>query len=114
MSNNPNVRAQAARAGGRGGGHTPPPALTRPALFALTLLNYDLTPLGLWPQSQLLVLDLIPPHANFMTVAFMYVVNKKELVLNITYLNTIKFLAHLRSSRRGINLSRHFSVRGGR
>ena len=112
MSNNPNVRAQAARAGGRGGGHTPPPALTRPALFALTLLNYDLTPLGLWPQSQLLVLDLIPPHANFMTVAFMYVVNKKELVLNITYLNTIKFLAHLRSSHRGINLSRHFSVRG--
>ena len=60
----------------KGGGHTPPPALTRPALFALTLLNYDLTPLGLWPQSQLLVLDLIPPHANFMTVAFMYVVNK--------------------------------------
>ena len=58
----------------KGGGHTPPPALTRPALFALTLLNYDLTPLGLWPQSQLLVLDLIPPHANFMT--FMYVVNK--------------------------------------
>ena len=80
MSNNPNVRAQAARAGeGRGGGHTPPPALTRPALFALTLLNYDLTPLGLWPQSQLLVLSLIPPHANFMTVAFMYVVNKKRI-----------------------------------
>ena len=98
----------------KGGGHTPPPALTRPALFAPTLLNYDLTPLGLWPPSQLLVLDLIPPHANFMTVAFMYVVNKKELVLNITYLNTIKFLAHLRNSHRGINLSRHFSVRGGR
>ena len=44
----------------KGGGHIPPPALTRPALFALTLLSYDLTPLALWPPSQVLVLALYP------------------------------------------------------
>ena len=67
----------------KGGGHIPPPALTRPALFALTLLSYDLTPLALWPPSQVLVLALIP-HTHFMTV----VVHKVELMLRKTYLNT--------------------------
>ena len=72
----------------KGGGHIPPPALTRPALFALTLLSYDLTPLALWPPSQVLVLAFGSDLSHTFYDSCIHVVHKVELMLSKTYLNT--------------------------